>query len=212
MITGEGAPKAAEATLHREWARLLARSGVYLITSIVPTHKRMLEGIGFERIPAAQHFLWGTECPFDGYVLDLTRIGVDAWLEAIVAGRRPPSPLRPEELERELLTVLTGWHDDSVLAASPLLQHAPLCAEIEGIPSSDTLRQAVRAALASARARANPQQELAYRALELGYFDKRTSHERAAERLSVSPSTFYRLLKRGVQGLAAAIAADRKGV
>jgi predicted DNA-binding protein (UPF0251 family) len=63
----------------------------------------------------------------------------------------------------------------------------------------------VRAALDRARADATPQQELAYRALDLAYFQKTTSHERAAERLAVSPSTFYRLLRRGVQGLAQAL-------
>ncbi len=63
----------------------------------------------------------------------------------------------------------------------------------------------MRAALARARAGAAPPQEQAYRALELAYLAKTTSHERAAERLAVSPATFYRLLKRGVHGLAVAL-------
>jgi hypothetical protein len=205
LMTGAGAPKAAEATLHREWARLLARGGIYLIATVVPPHKPMLEGIGFERIPQAQHFLWGNHRPVDGYVLDLTRIGVDAWLEAIVAGRRPPRALRPEALARELLAALTHWHDDAWLAESPLRVHAPLATAAGATAGPEELRQAIGAALARARARATPEQALAYRALELAYLEKATSHERAAERLAVSPRTFYRLLKRGVQGLTAAL-------
>jgi predicted DNA-binding protein (UPF0251 family) len=68
------------------------------------------------------------------------------------------------------------------------------------------VRALIREALERARAGASDDRELAFRALELAYLEHSVSHERVAERLSVSRSTFYRLLKRGVAGVAAALA------
>jgi hypothetical protein len=210
---------AVRAALLCDWFAMFALGGIFLANAPVPpdhlagrSHywvplKTMLETCGFECIASGPR-VWTPHYPVNGYVLDLTRIGVDAWLEAIVAGRRPPRALRHEALEHELLAALTHWHDDARLAQSPLREHAPLVALTNAAPGPEELRQAIGAALARARARATPEQELAYRALELAYLEKATSHERAAERLAVSPRTFYRLLKRGVQGLTAALAAD----
>ena len=66
------------------------------------------------------------------------------------------------------------------------------------------LRAVVRSTLDRVRQDATPDATLAYQALELAYLDKRTSHERAAEQMSVSRSQFYRLLTRATASLAAA--------
>jgi hypothetical protein len=210
----------ARAAILRDWFSLFALGGVYLFNAPVSSPgnpvpagvwadvARMLEVCGFERVEGAR----GQAIhPTDGYVLDLTRIGFETWLEAIVRGRRPAPPLSPAEVEQELQAVLTRWNDDARLAASPLLRHPPLAAVLGPTPDPAALRQAVRAALARARAGAPASREQAYRALELAYLAKTTSHERAAERLGVSPTTFYRLLKRGVRGLAAALATPAAG-
>jgi methylphosphotriester-DNA--protein-cysteine methyltransferase len=82
---------------------------------------------------------------------------------------------------------------------------SPLAAMLGAI-TADALRAVVRGTLEARRTQLAPQVALAYRALELAYFTRASSLERAAEELAVSRSTFYRLLRRGVSDLAAALA------
>jgi hypothetical protein len=197
LILGDDEWEPAAAALLRWSVGLFALSGTYLAAMAWPPHKEVFEALGFQRVPEARLTHAGGEQPIDGYVLDLSRIGVEAWFEAIMSSRPPPPALRPEELERELQSALLHWHDDAALARSPLAQYAAAGS------GPEALRQAIRDALA--RAQAAPMQELACRALELAYLEKTTSHERAAERLAVSRATFYRLLERGVHDLARAL-------
>jgi len=136
----------------------------------------------------------------DGYVLDLRRIGIERWLEALLAGRRPPRVLRREELERELQAALLAWRDDRRLTDSPLTSST--IAESVVTDGAAALRRTILAALERARASCAPEERLAYAAVELAYLASPTSYEHAAQRLAVSRATFYRLLKRGVSGLA----------
>jgi hypothetical protein len=129
---------------------------------------------------------------------------VETWLEAIVSGRRPPRGLARAELVDELQKVLPAWRDEAVLAESPLAELAAGTPDAE-LSSAAAVRRLVEGALGQARAGATKDQELALRAVELAYLRKSVSHERVAERLAVSRSTFYRLLKRGVQAVAEAL-------
>jgi transcriptional regulator of acetoin/glycerol metabolism len=135
----------------------------------------------------------------DGYILDLTGVGVEPWLEAIVAGRTPPRTLAQGEIVRALQEILAHWYDNNRLMGSPL-------AAVLGASTADGLRASVRDTLEARRAQLPPPIALAYRALELAYFTRSSSLERAAENLAVSRSTFYRLLRRGISDLAAVIA------
>jgi transcriptional regulator of acetoin/glycerol metabolism len=120
-----------------------------------------------------------------------------------MGGRKPPPALEPDELERELQAALLHWRDDARLAAA---SGGPLAMLMGGGPlDAEGLRRAICEALERARRGATADDELAYRALELAYLKKAASHEQAAERLAVSRTTFYRLLKRGTRGLAAAL-------
>lgn len=184
----------AMAALLRDWFGLAARGGTYLVVTFVDEYKRLLEAGGFEQVPEARRWVRGPQHPLDGYVLDLRRIEVEPWIEAILDGRRPPRALSAEELERELQAALLHWHEDGWLARSPLGGAEPT--------SGPALRRAIQHALARARERATPDRALACRALELAYLDPTMSHDRAAEELAVSRTTFYRLLKRGINGLA----------
>jgi hypothetical protein len=198
FILGDIEREAAAAALLRWCMGLFALSGTYLATLSWPHHKAVVEKLGFQPVPEARLTPTGGVEPIDSYVLDLSQIGVEAWLEALLSDRPPPRALRPEELERELHTALLHWHDDIAL------DRLVLAGLVSTGSGPEALRQAIRDALARARARAAPLQELAYRALELAYMQKSVSHERAAERLAVSRTTFYRLLKRAVRGLAQA--------
>jgi hypothetical protein len=201
----EWKPEAVRAVLLRNWFGLLALGGVYLVTTALPDYKSMLEACGFERIEQARRPARHPELPADGYALDLTAIGVEAWITAIMSGRRPPKPLGSSELERELQTALLHLHDDAWLARSPLAEMVAMGAGESRAQGPEAVRGAVLEALDRARARARPEDELAYRALELVYLPKAVSRQQAAAQLAVSRPTFYRLLKRGVQGVASVL-------
>ncbi len=66
-------------------------------------------------------------------------------------------------------------------------------------------RTAVVGALGMLRSDAGPDRTRALRALEGAYLGQRSSHERVAEDLGVSRSTFYRPLQRATRDLASAI-------
>jgi energy-coupling factor transporter ATP-binding protein EcfA2 len=202
LATTDWKPEAVQAPLLRNWFGLFAQEGVYLVTTFIPQYKNMLEACGFERVDQARHSLWRPELVADGYVLDLSRIGVEAWIEAIMGGRRPPHGLNQGDVERELLAALLHWNDDAWLAESPLSELPAVAAEKSAATPSDAIRQAIVHTVERARAHARGDDELVYRALELAYLQRRGTRVRAARRLAVSRPTFYRLLKRGVQELA----------
>jgi hypothetical protein len=103
--------EAVRAALLRDWLGVFALGGTYLVTTPIELYQRMLEACGFQRLPGATSRSWGSEHPAEGFLLDLTGVGVEAWIEAIMAGRRPPRRLEPDELRRELLSALLHWHD-----------------------------------------------------------------------------------------------------
>jgi DNA-directed RNA polymerase specialized sigma24 family protein len=115
---------------------------------------------------------------------------------------RREAALQPGELEREVQAALLHWHAAAALACSPLADLPAAGAAGSDAARAEAVRRLILEALERARAQATADQALAYRALELGYLQRGLSHERAAERLNVSRATFYRLLKRGVAGLA----------
>jgi DNA-binding NtrC family response regulator len=132
-------------------------------------------------------------------------MGAETWIDSIVTGRRLRRELTVEDVTREVQTVLLHWADDAKLEVSPLVAMAARRDPESELSAADAVRALIREALERARAGAREDRELAFRALELAYLDHTVSHERVAERLSVSRSTFYRLLKRAVAGVAAAL-------
>ncbi len=202
MAEGEMMSEQVRAALLRDHMGLYMRGGLYLLSVRHPAAKELADAWGFHLIPEARSWSWGPNQPVDGYVLDLRQIGVERWIEAIMAGKRPVRGLRRDELERELHEVLLHWRDGATLARSPLadLLLAPQ-AESEA-ERAEGLRRTIQAAIETARKGATAQQEIAYRALELAYLQRIPSHDAAAERLAVSRATFYRLLKRGIGWLA----------
>jgi AAA ATPase-like protein len=192
----------AQAALLRDVIGQLASGGVYLTIVTTPERKRLCEAMGFEAVEGTRARL-GPGLEAQGYVLDLRGTGVEAWLEALIRGRPGALSLPWEEMEREVQSVLTAWPDDGALARSPLAGLTE--AEGDERARAKALRGLIREALVDAR-EAAPDREPALKAIELAYLDRSVSHERVAERLAVSRSTFYRLLKRGVQALARALA------
>ena len=196
-------PEEAQAALLRDLIGLFVRGGVYMTTVASPERKRLCEAIGFRRIEGARVEL-GAE-PAEGYVLDLSEIGVEAWLEAIVGGNPPPRRLTLEEVQDELQRILPAWSDDDVVGGSALAGLAAGAGGDEERSPAEHVRRLVEEALERARSGAGEEQEMALRAVELAYLRKSGSHERVAERLAVSRSTFYRLLRRGTRAVAAAL-------
>jgi hypothetical protein len=199
-------PQAVNAAVLRDLFGVLALGQLYFCSTALPTYKHLLEALGFERVPGGRYLTFASGDTMDGYVLDLARIGVEPWIEALLGGRPLPKETSSAPLERELQAMLRHWSDDAWLARSPLIQILALPGAGSAADQAAALRQTTLRALARARVENNPEGELAYRALELAYLEKATSHEQAAERLAVSIATFYRLLKRGVRDLARALA------
>ncbi len=197
--------KPATAALLRRSLEVMAHGGVHLAHSPIREHQVALELLGFEPISGATSHWWSLNSPTQGYVLDLTRTGVEPWTEALAAGRRPPKRLDAAGLEQELHLVLPHWHDD-VRVGQSALWGAARCAETPPEDRSPAvLRETVRAVLTRLNADARAEERFACRALELAYLTPRINHEAAAQRMAISRATLYRLLKRGMHLLAEAL-------
>src|SRR5207302_2064150 len=111
---------------------------------------------------------------------------------------------RPKEAPRPR-PWLVGGRDGAGLGRSPLVGLVPSSSGDAAPDRAAALRAGLLDALATARAEAGEGDELAYRAVELAYLDGSVSNERAAERLALSRSSFYRALRRGVSGINAVL-------
>jgi len=198
-------PESVNGALWRELFSVFADEGVVLISVALDAQKQLFRALGFERLAIGEVAIWGSSEPFEAYVLDLRAIGLEPWIEAIMAGRRPPRALSPEELERAVQAALVHWHDDAWLADSDLAHSTSVARMAPDHIGAEAAHVAVGRALERTRASAVPEQALAYRALESAYLSRTSSHERAAEELAVSRTTFYRLIRRGIHGLAQAL-------
>jgi hypothetical protein len=204
-------PESTHAALFRDLLATLALGKVYYVAAGLPAHRSLWESLGFELIPGAESPAWIAEHDqFFGYVLDLRQIGFEGWIEAVVAGRRPPRAFGTEALEQAVEDALKQWGDEAALASSPLLDASFLYQPGLDHPGPDDLRRAIRGALASAQAGAPEHDRLACRALGMAYLERPTTATRAASDLAVSRATFYRLLNRGLSLLAAALAAPQR--
>jgi len=189
--------EATNAALVADTLGLVAREGVYFTTAALPLHRELLETLRFQPLPVATAANWLPDHPFVGYVLDLRRVGFEAWIDALMHGREIVPRPDADSLERELTDLLPALEDDALVASSSL---GRLAGDAAGV------RRLVRGTITSLQRAAGPDLALAMRAIELAYVERAAAHERLAERLSVSRSTFYRLLRRGTRSLAEALA------
>jgi hypothetical protein len=181
---------------------VLTLGETFLVSVALPEQKRLFEAFGFERVPGAIGQSWVKDQPIEGFLLELSRTGLEVWIEAVMAGRRPPRPRSPDPLEGAVRAALLHWHEPGWLERSPLAASVEVARLAPGGQGAESVRRALLGALAAAGARSGPDRALALRAVELAYIRNGLSHEAAAEPLAVSRTTAYRLLKRGVQALA----------
>ena len=87
-------PNAVRAALARDLLGMLARGGVFLAASPVPAYQQLLERMGWQRLADARNAYWSDAAPTEGYMLDLRRTGVDAWMTKLVGMQAPPAPVR----------------------------------------------------------------------------------------------------------------------
>lgn len=194
-VHGDRAGEALGA-LSADWFRVVLEGGVFLVCNGDEMGGQVTEALGGQRITGVGVSSVGSERPIDGFVIDIGRIGPDAWLEAVTSGLPVPPALSDDELKDELHAILVDWPNDSRLASSPLAQLAQLLSPVEeGMSSSEHLRALVRRSMVEARDDKSDL-EAACRAVEIAYFERKLSHEAIAERLHVSRTTFYRMLHR----------------
>ena len=196
----------ATAALVQDVLHALLAGGKYLACTASTQYAEVLHAFGFSRVasglgPSA----FDPHRQLDAFALDLRPVGVEAWIDSIIGGYPLSQGLAVEDIGAEVQAVLLHWADDAHLQASPLVAIAARRDPESDLGSADKVRAMIRDALERARAGARDDRQLAFRAVELAYIERSVSHERVAERLSVSRSTFYRLLKRGVAGVAAAL-------
>jgi hypothetical protein len=189
------------AALLRDLAGLLGLGGTYLCSTGVPFYKGLVETCGFRRVPAVQSEAAGSAEAVDAYVLDLSGIGFERWIEAMIGGHPAPTALDPDALERELRLVLTHWNDSEWLRRSPLVDELEVD-QGQDIDVSQQLRDRVRSLLSRARSVSSPEKQHAYDAIEIAYMGTNGNRKQAARKLAASRATFYRLVRRGVRGLA----------
>lgn len=200
LSTSDREREATYAAILRESVGYFARGGVLLAAPIPETHRALTAALGFRQLPNSESAFRGL--PFQGIVLDLDRIGVETWIQAVVTGKKLPEPLSDAEFERELQNVLLQFDDDTALVTSPLAAFTESSVDAPNEVTAQAMRDVIRLALEKAEAASSENDVLALRAIRLAYVERVARHERVAERLTVSRSTFYRLLKRGTTLLA----------
>jgi hypothetical protein len=176
----------------RDLAGIFGHGGTYLCTTRDAFFNQLMEVCGFEALTTS------ADGGPTGWVLDLTRLGFEGWIEGILEGRPTrvwPDPIR---LESEVLAALVHWNDSDWLATN--------CSILGGdVPIREravVVRKAIEDALVRLRVDTSSVMEQAYRALELGYMKKRANHKTAMCSMAVSRATFYRLCKRAIRSLA----------
>ena len=196
----------ATAALVQDVLHALLAGGKYLACTASAQYAEVLHAFGFSKVaselgPSA----FDTNRQLDAFALDLRLVGVEAWIDSIISGRPLPQEIAVGDVAAEVQAVLLHWADDAQLEVSPLLAIAAGRDPESPLGPADRVRALIRDALERARAGASEDRRLAFRAVELAYLERSVSQERVAERLNVSRSTFYRLLKRGVAGVVAAL-------
>ena len=194
------------AALVQDVLQALLAGGKYLACTASAQYAGVLNAFGFTKVasrlgPSA----FDRSRDLDAFALDLRLVGVEAWIDSILAGRPLPRQLASEDITAEVQAVLLHWTDDARLEVSPLVAMAARRNPESDLGPADRVRALIRDALERARTGDSEDRDLAFRAVELAYLERSVSQERVAERLSVSRSTFYRLLKRGVAGVVAAL-------
>jgi hypothetical protein len=195
------------AALVRDVLPAFIAGGKYLACTGSQRYAAVLDAFRFTKVASALGpSAFDPSRSLDAFALDLRVMGAEAWIDSIVTGRPLPHELAVEDIVREVQAALLHWREDAELEVSPLVALATNRDPESANRPADAVRALIADALARARAGASADRELAFRAVELAYLEHSVSHERVAERLNVSRSTFYRLLKRGVAGVVAAIA------
>ncbi len=78
---------AVRAFLLRELLTTLTFSATYYVTTGLPAYQKLVEAMGFRRLPEARYWSEGATNPDESYELDLSEIGFEAWVAELVRGR-----------------------------------------------------------------------------------------------------------------------------
>jgi len=90
LVVGDREPEATRAVLLRDLVPLLSLSGTYCTSVADPEVQALVEVFGFARLHGVRWIHPGAPRPEQGYVLDLSEVGFERWVEGVVAGAPPP--------------------------------------------------------------------------------------------------------------------------
>ncbi len=192
--------QAVQALLLRDLLGVFASGGHYFAPVTIPALIPLIEALGFAEVEEARSTYWNAQQPARVYALDLTRVGVEVWLDALITGRPTPRALPEGEVAAQVQAVLEHWHDDARLAASPLARLPAAYLLEPPVRGAASVRRLIDTALRMPSRRAADAETL--QALLLLRDEPQLTADEAARRLAVSRSTYYRLLRRGTRMLA----------
>jgi DNA-binding SARP family transcriptional activator len=86
------------ARLVKEMFALLARNGVYSVSTPDPEYQRLVESLGFARLPELRHLIYGRHYPCEHYELDLSKLTFARWAEALIEGNKEGTPLNKVQM------------------------------------------------------------------------------------------------------------------
>lgn len=207
VVSGPDAAPSVQSALIRDLIGLIAQGKRYLILTAVPEHQALLAALGFQPMQGVADHPYRDESSPRGFVLDLRACGSERWVQAVLNGELPIELSREpaENLPSVVREVLAHWADDATLASSPLLRYGNAQPTMLPRERAKAVRAVICKAIDQAAETAPSADRDVLRAVELAYLERSISHERLAERLSVSRSTLYRMLRRGNYLLAARI-------
>ena len=206
VVSGQ-VPVSVRSALIRDLIGLFARGKRYLVLTASLEHRAFLSVLGFRPASIGRGDENRNEATPRAMELDLRAIGAERWVEAVLSGDPVAAPDRDAsaDLHSVVQDALSHWSNDAMIATSPLLRFSDDGEGTHPRERAKAVRGVICQALRNATETASDDERDALHALELAYLQRATSHERLAERLSVSRSTLYRMLNRGSRILATRI-------
>lgn len=197
----------AVGALLRDVLRLITPGRRMLGASPFAFEQAFMRSLGFVALERPTYTAYGLP-NWRGYLLDLSAIDFDRWVESVLFQVEPPAVTfvrraTPDELREEVKRALGRLNRPDLLAASPLAELRAVSARAQG--SGPEARGRALAALLKATLEhlaSSPKDADLARLLAATYVQRQGTPDQLAQRFNLSPATCFRWLRRGHDRLA----------